>query len=281
MKTRITILLVLTTLFAFALSAQMQLPRPSPKASLTQTVGLTDVTITYSRPGVKDRAIWGALVPYDEVWRTGANEATKITFSNEVSVGGQKLPAATYSLHTIPSKDEWTIIFNKSADQWGSYSYDATQDALRIKVKPEQAPFMEWMLFSIPQMTQNSATIELRWEKLRVPFTIDLDTTGQALKSARSTVDGMWQVPYRAASFAYDSNLDNKEEAMKWIDRSISIKENYWNLRLKANMLARNGDYKGAAAIAERAVKLGKEAKDEASEIAKTEKLIAEWKAKK
>lgn len=281
---RTSILLIILTLVAFAATAQqMQLPRVSQKATVGQTIGFTDVTITYSRPGVKSRAIWGALVPYDQVWRTGANEATQIKFSGDVMINGQKLAAGSYSLHTIPSKDEWTIIFNKVADQWGSYSYDEKQDALRIKVKPEQAPFTEWLQFSFPVATPSSATAELRWESLRVPFTIDADTATQAMKNARAAVENMnnWRTPYNAANYAYDANAGNKDEATKWIERSIALNENFWNLRLKANMLARDGDVKAAIPLAEKAVQLGKEKKEEASEIEKTEKTLTEWKAKK
>ena len=135
---RKTIFAVLALATAVPLAAQQSqapkivMPRVSPKASLMQTVGLTDVTITYSRPGVKGRTIWGGLVPYDKVWRTGANEATKITFSNDVMINGQKLAAGTYSLHTIPAQSgDWTLAFNSVANQWGSFNYDQTKDALR------------------------------------------------------------------------------------------------------------------------------------------------------
>ena len=171
------------TIFALALTAalpiaaqqaapQLKLPRASQKQVLTQTVGLTDVTITYSRPGVKGRQIFGALVPYDQVWRTGANEATTISFSDDVTINGQALPKGTYSLHTIPGKDEWTVVFNNTANQWGSFNYDATKDALRVKAKPQAAPFAEWMTFEIPQLAPDSATIQIHWEKLAVPFTV-------------------------------------------------------------------------------------------------------------
>src|SRR5438876_1248992 len=159
-------------LIAFPLAAQqtpapqLRTPRASQKQVVTQTVGFTDVTITYSRPGVKGRQIWGGLVPYDKVWRTGANEATTISFSDDVMINSQPLPKGTYSLHTIPGRDSWTIIFNKTANQWGSFNYDAAQDALRVTVKPEKADFREWMSFDVPQLSTDSATVALRWENL-------------------------------------------------------------------------------------------------------------------
>jgi len=274
---------VLTLLVASFMFAQdLKLPRVSQKASVTQTVGLTEVTITYSRPGVKGRAIWGGLVPYDKVWRTGANEATTISFSDDVKIGGQSLPAGTYSLHTIPAKEEWTIIINSAANQWGSYEYDQSKDAIRIKVKPQEGPHQEWMMFSFTDVQTSSATVEFAWEKLRVPFKCETDTNTKAVANIKKAFEGMndWLIPYRAADFAFTANLDNKAETMKWIDQSITLNENYWNLRLKAAMLARDGKTKDAVAVAEKAVKLGKENKDEPSEVEKTEKQIAEWKGR-
>lgn len=261
--------------------ADLKLPRVSQKATVMQTVGLTDVTIMYNRPGVKGRVIWGGLVPYDEVWRTGANEATSITFTEAVKINGKPLPAGTYSVHTIPGKSTWTVIFNKAAEQWGSYEYDAAKDALRIQVDPKPGAHQEWMTFAFTDVAHDSATVELAWEKLRVPFRIETDTTNQALANIKKELSGQvkdWETPYGAASFAFNAKLDNRAEQMKWIDQSIGLEENYWNLRLKASMLEQEGKRKDAVAIAEKAVKIGKESKDPASEIAKTEKLIAEWK---
>jgi hypothetical protein len=262
--------------------AELKLPRVSQKSTVTQTVGLTDITITYSRPGVKGRVIWGGLVPYDQVWRTGANEATSIVFSQDVTINGKPLPAGTYSLHTIPGKTSWTIIFNKKADQWGSYEYDATQDALRVQAAPASGPNQEWMEFSFPELTTDAATVELAWEKVRVPFKIETKTTEQALASIRQALAGEvkeWNVPYGAASFAFNNNLDNKPEAMKWVDQSIALKEVFWNLRLKAQMLGKDGKTKDAVAVGEKAVIVGKTDEDAAGEIPKLEKQIADWKA--
>jgi Protein of unknown function (DUF2911) len=160
----ISLLAAGTTLAALAQQPPaFSTPQPSPKATSTQRIGLTDMTIVYSRPGVKGRAIWGTLVPYDKVWRTGANEATTFAVSDDVKVNGQVLPKGKYSLHTIPGKDEWIIIFNKTADQWGSFSYDMAQDALRVKVKPEAANFCESMSFDVPEVSTDSAKVVIRW----------------------------------------------------------------------------------------------------------------------
>ncbi len=158
--------------------------RVSPTASVSQTIGFTDVTINYSRPGVKGRKIWGGLVPYDKVWRAGANEATKITFSKEVWINGNKLLAGSYAFFTIPTQNEWTLIFNKVADTWGAFSYDKNkaQDALKIKVKPVKHDFQEWLEYNFSNMDvqkagmKNSANVNLDWEKLRVSFKVETET---------------------------------------------------------------------------------------------------------
>lgn len=148
--------------------------RVSPKAEVMQTVGFTDIRIVYSRPGIKGRTIWGKLVPYDAVWRAGANEATKITFSTDVTVEGKKLKKGSYSFFAIPGKNEWTLIFNKVADQWGAFEYNESDDALRIKVKTEKAIWQEWLSYTINKATDTSAVIRLEWEKIKVPFKVDV-----------------------------------------------------------------------------------------------------------
>lgn len=148
--------------------------RISPKAEVMQTVGFTDVRIVYSRPGIRGRTIWGKLVPYDAVWRAGANEATKITFSTDVTVEGKKLKKGSYSLFAIPGKNEWTLIFNKVADQWGAFEYNESDDALRVKVKTEKAIWQEWLSYTINKATDTSAVIRLEWEKIKVPFKVEV-----------------------------------------------------------------------------------------------------------
>ena len=257
-------------------------PRVSPKQVLTQTVGLTEVTITYSRPGVKNRPVWGGLVPYDKVWRTGANEATNIAFSDDVMINGQALPKGTYSLHTIPGQTEWTLIFNKTANQWGSFTYDAAQDALRVKVRPQAASMVEWMMFDVPDLAMDKATFELRWEKLAVPFTVSTNTSQKVLAEARAAVAAAkaddWRTPMRAAQFADEAGLA-RDDAAKWLDASIKAQENINNLYLKARMQSKAGDRAGAIATAERAIAKGTDKDKE--EIEEIRKNIAVWKMTK
>jgi hypothetical protein len=269
---RKSLILVALLVFATAAAAQQQLnlPRVSPKASLMQTVGTTDITINYNRPGVKGRTIWGGLVPYDQVWRTGANEATTIEFSEDVLINGQRLPKGLYSLHTVPGRDQWTVIFNKTAKQWGSYSYDQAQDALRITVKPERAEFREWMGFEVQDMTMDTARIALRWENVSVPFTVDTQSTQRAFEAAEKAInaagDSRWLLPYRAADFAFNNN--RTAEAQKWLDMSLKEKETIANLWLKARMLNARGQKADALRTAEAAIaKAGPNDQDFATEI--------------
>lgn len=267
-----TLLLAATTSFA-----QIQTPRPSPKASLMQNVGLTEITINYNRPGVKGRAIWGALVPYDKVWRTGANEATTIELSSDVWINGNKLTKGLYSLHTIPGTDEWTVIFNSVAEQWGSYSYDAAKDALRVKVKPEAADHREWLTFEIPEMTTDTAKIALRWEKIVVPFTVDTKSTERTMAQLRTAMNPDWRTPYQAANFAFDNKGAATEAEMSaWIEQSLKTNQNIGNLWLRARMAERAGNKAEAIKYGEMAIAAATpQQADFASEVRKT---VDSWK---
>ncbi len=289
--------------------AQVRTPRPSQKASVMQTIGVTDVTITYSRPGVKGRRIWGdalpsqeakgeatlddqnarpkdaPIVPWGHAWRTGANEATQFVVTDDVLINGQKLPAGSYSLHTIPNKDEWTIIFNSVANQWGSFNYDPAKDTLRVKVKPETVnDNQEWLAYSFDPVGDNSAQVNIRWEKLRVPFKVEVpDVKALTLQKARAAVAAAkpddWRTPFQAANYVLTSDdKANAAEAMGWLEQSIKVKETYQNLASKARVLAAQGKTAEAVVIGEKAVVLGKEAKANTSNL---EKDIAAWKAKK
>ena len=302
-------LLIISATFA---SAQLRLPIPSQNASVKQTIGITDVTITYSRPGVKGRTIWGepaatapkgeatldgstdglngtALVPYGHMWRTGANTATLFVVSDDVLINGQPLAAGSYSLHSIPGKDEWTYIFNGTANQWGSFSYDAKKDTLRVKSKPQWvADSQETMMFVIDPAVDNSATVSLRWEKIRVPFTIEVkDMPTLVLSKARVSVAEAkpddWQTPYRAAVYA-DRNK-SAADASKWFDQSIkavdtliAAKPTFQNMSAKATVLLAAGKKTEALAAAEKALVVGKAEKADTSAL---EKRIADIKAGK
>lgn len=255
--------------------AQVQYPRPSPNASVSQTVGLTEVEIVYSRPSKRGRQIFGGLVPYGRVWRTGANEPTVIRFSDEVTVNGQPLAAGSYSIHTIPGEEQWTLIFNRNADRSGGYSYDVAQDALRIDVRPRQSDHPhEVMTFAFPRVTSDSAEVVLAWDGLMVPFTIGTDTSARVLRSIRSALD--WRIPFQAANWAHENRVAGAD-AMSWIDRSIALEPTWPNLRLKARMLAAEGRNREAVTAGERAVRTAK-AMSNPPDTRSFEAEIAEWK---
>jgi hypothetical protein len=301
----------LVALSAAAVSAQVRTPRPSQKASVMQTVGVTDLTITYSRPGVKGRSIWGdppagatgtatlddarvrpkeqVIVPYGHVWRTGANEATTFTTTDDVLVNGQPLKAGTYSLHTIPGRDEWTIIFNGDPGQWGSFTYDEKKDVLRVKAKPQAvAENQEWLLYTFDPVTENTAQVNIRWEKLRVPFTVEVrDVKALTVEKLRAAVAAAkpddWRTPLQAANYVFVNNVTaSNEEAMQWLDKSLKTKETVGNLYTKARVLAATGKPADAVAAAEKALQLAKAPNSgaDAASIADLEKTIAGWKSK-
>jgi hypothetical protein len=303
--------LLLLVLFAAPFASaqnqpQVTLPRPSQKASVMQRIGVTDVTITYSRPGVKGRVIWGEpvtaqagtkgeatlddqtirpkgapIVPWGHAWRTGANEATTFVVTDDVLINGQKLPAGSYSLHTIPAKDEWTIIFNSIANQWGSFNYDPAKDTLRVKAKPEWGEHSkEWLEFWIDPVNANSAQVNLRWEKVRVPFTVEVPNVEavwrgkvDAMIAANPTSEA---IPLQVAG-AYAGD-DKWDEALAWTDKSIKVKETFRNLSAKATYLYLAGRKDQAFAVADQAIAKGKADK---VDTAGFEKRVATWKSGK
>lgn len=273
-KTIITFLLLLTAMSAFA---QVRMPRVSPSAALSQTVGLTDITIKYNRPGVKGRTIWGDLVPFDKVWRTGANEATTISFSEDVSVNGQKLGRGTYSLHTVPGREEWTVIFNNVVDQWGSYSYDEAKDALRVKVKPETASHMEWMAFEVPEMSTDTAKIVLRWERVAVPFTVDTKSVERTMTSLKNAMNPDWRAAFNAAQFAFDNkNAATDAEMNAWLEQSLRANQNISNLYLKARIAARAGNKADAVKYGDMAIAAATPAQKNFADVVRAD--VERWK---
>ena len=312
---------VLVTLATASLALAQQppkvrLPQASPAATVSQTIGITDVSITYHRPAVKGRMVWGdisadkvaalikanavaptaegegtvdgapgtgkdfPIAPNGHVWRAGANEATKITISDDVLINGQKLAAGAYSIHIIPGKDEFTVAFNKTSDQWGSFRYDAKQDALRVKAKPTWLKdSQEQLSYDIPALTANSAQVIVRWEKMSLPFTIEVPNQDSLVRAkidaavAASPNDPAVTLAVANAYF----NDDKLEEAMSWVEKSIKVKETFANLRTKANLLLNMNKKPEAFAVAEHAVVVGKA---EGADTSRFEKAIADLKAK-
>jgi hypothetical protein len=315
----ITSFSVLALFFACSTFAAAQqrppLPRPSTKATVMQQIGTTDIAVTYSRPAVKGRPIFGdapesmkarakgemtldnsnerkpgePIVPYGYIWRAGANEATMFTAADDVLINGQHLAACKNSLHMIPSKEDWTLVFNKDDGQWGSFTYDPAKDALRVKTKAETVgDVQEALAYSIEPVNDKAARVSLRWERLRVPFTVEVkDVVGSTMAKLRAYVAGAKAddpAPYvNAANYAKNNKLT--DDAAKWFDAAlkasdeqIKAKPNFANYGRRANILVAAGRMQDALIAAEKAVEIGKAEKVDTSAL---EKRIADMKAGK
>src|SRR5256886_1437283 len=240
-----TILIAALASLAVGVSARadLKLPDLSQLAATKQRIGLTDIKITYHRPLVNGRKIWGGLVPLGEVWRAGANENTTIEVSDPVSVERQPLPKGTYGLHMIPAADTWTVIFSKMSIAWGSYTYTQAEDALRVTVKPRPNEMEEALEYEFEDVKPESATITLKWEKLAVPFKIavsDETIVANIRGQLRGIAQYEWQSLNAAAQFCLTKKT-NFDEALKWVERSIQIEERFENLSTKADLLKANG----------------------------------------
>jgi tetratricopeptide (TPR) repeat protein len=229
---------------------ELNIPRVSQRGTVTQRLGLTDITITYHRPAVGGREIWGKTVPYEKVWRGGANENTTISFTDDVSVEGKPLAVGTYGLHMIPNKDEWTVIFSKNSTSWGSFSYDEKEDALRVTVKPHAAESTEYLTYVFDEVKPDSAAATLRWEKLAVPFHVSVDNKAVVLRSIKNelrSVGGFTWAGYdEAANWCVDNNYE-LEQALKWEDTSIQNEERFENLETKSRIYEAMGRKDDAA----------------------------------
>ena len=248
---------------AAAQGPPLDLPRPSPAASVAQRVGLTDFDIDYSRPAVRDREVWGGLVPWDQVWRAGANENTVLTASTRFRVEGHELPAGSDGLHMIPARDGWTLIVSKISTNWGSFSYDAAHDALRVPVRPEAAPFVESLLYTFDDPTDRAVTASLRWAELRVPFRLEVDTPELVVESLKLQLFGLpqffWQRWNDAARYALGQKV-HLDLATQWVERSIAMNDNFTNRSTQAELLELQGKSAEAKAILDAALPRATEA---------------------
>lgn len=277
-KTLIAMAIALSSTAAFA---AIDLPQPSPASVLTQAVGVSKVTITYHRPGVKGRAIWGELVPYGQVWRLGANEATTIELSHDAKIAGNAVPAGKYSLFAIPSEKDWTLVVNKQPEQWGAYSYKQENDVVRFNVKPSSGDPVEWMQFTMTPKPAGAIVVEMAWEKLRISFPVEFDTEKIVWANIDATLaksdpndDKSWDNYHTAARYALDSGK-RMDDAMKWID--IAMKhESFWNYELKGRLLQKQGKTAEAIPLMQKAMETakGKAPQEYIDGLAKT---VAGW----
>jgi hypothetical protein len=249
-------LLLSTAVLSLSMVAQ-DMPQPSPNASVMQRVGLTDVTVAYSRPAVNKRVIFGDLVPYNELWRTGANKITTITLSTDAKLAGQDLKAGTYSMLTVPEADQWTVIFNKNTEMWGTGGYKQSEDAMRVRVPVGQGTFTERFTISIENMTDNSADLIFAWSttKVVVPITVDTEKLVEAGLN-KSLMDAARTC--RSAAEASQKAKDY-DKALMYIDQSIALNDYWYTNWIKAQILAAKGDKKAAKTQGEKAIKMGEE----------------------
>jgi tetratricopeptide (TPR) repeat protein len=286
MKTRLLrscLCLASALLAAASLSAQapkIEFPAASPAATLKQRVGLTDIEVNYSRPGLKGRVVVGNIDPFGKVWRTGANNATRISFSTPVKLQGSSLDAGTYELFTIPGKDEWTVILQKAGKQWGAYQYKQENDALRVTAKPVVlANPVETFTIDINDIRDESATLNLSWADWRVPVKLEVDVIGKLVPQIETVMaSDAAKKPYaQAAMFYRDHDLDLKK-ALAWINAAIAEQPDaYYYVYHKAKILAKMGDKEGAIKLARQSIAMAAKdtgpAKDEYTRL--NEALIA------
>lgn len=252
-------------LFAFAAShsasAQLKLPQPSPEAFVKQTIGLTDISITYHAPGVKGRKIFGSLVPYGQLWRAGANEATVIRFSDDLFLNNERVPAGSYSVFILPESDTlWNLVLNKDTTLWGLEGYNELDDVAYLRVKPKKASFHETMQFNFTDIGINSGNLNLVWENTKISIHIETEIEKKALANIKKALaeasDDDWYIWAQSAEYMMQKK-EHHEMALKWINKSIAIKENFFNNWIKARLYAYNQEFQMAASITAKAIQLG------------------------
>lgn len=280
-KLRILGITLLTLVVMQAQAQELELPQPSPWAQVSQKYGLSQVTVTYSRPAMKGRKIFGGLVPYGEMWRTGANKAVELKLEGDNRINGQQIEPGAYSLFTIPGQTEWTIIINKNTELWGTGGYKQEEDVMRFTVKPGTCASTESFTIGFANVKEKSLTVELSWETTKVSF----DITTEIVEQGKANIDAAIQAAENtmglyndAAEFYLDNNLDAKI-ALEWAKKSVAQRERYWNLYTLARAYAANGMKKEAVETAERSLTLSNEAKN--TGFSQTiEKSLTEWKGK-
>jgi len=271
--------LLLTVACSFGALAQIQTPAASPEQTLTQSVGLSSVTVQYSRPAMRGRTIFGDLVPMDKLWRTGANKNTLVTFESDATVGGSPLKAGTYALYTVPSKDEWTVYFYTDTENWGlPKPWDENKIAAVFKVKAQSLDSsVESFTITIDKVTDSGAHLTISWENTSVAIPFGFDTESAVMQTIERTMNGPAAGDYYQAAVYYLNADKDINKAKTWIDKAIAMSEPaYWYYRQKALIYAKSGDKKGAIAAAERSMELAQAAGNQ-DYVAMNKKSLAEW----
>ncbi len=274
--------LAILLITATAMMAQVEVPAPSPLSKIEQKVGLTDVTVEYSRPGAKNRRVFGKLVPFGEMWRTGANASTKVTFSEDVQVEGQRLEKGTYALYTIPGEEEWEVIFYKDVSHWGVPSeYDETQEAVRATVMSEEIPWtIETFVIDIGSLRDATAIMTLGWESTLVPIKIEFKTGSMVEEKIAKVLAGPTARDYYLSARYYFSNDKDLEQAKEWIEIANEKDAKFWQLRLESLIHAKLDDIDEAIRTAKASMKMAEEAGNN-NYVRMNKASIEEWMASK
>lgn len=274
------ILLFSALMLTVSIQAQIETPQSSPFQKIEQKVGLTDVTLEYSRPSMKGRTIFGDLVPHDKMWRTGANASTKITFGDDVEVGGKTLTAGTYAIYTKPGNSSWEVYFYSDASGWGlPEKWDDSKVAAQVSVQVYPFPMdVETMTITFDDLKNDEATLGLLWEKTYIGVPIKFNTDQTVTASIQKTMNGPSANDYYAAAVYYFEAGKDVNQAKSWIDKSIEMNKDpkFWQLRQKALIYAKAGDKKGAIEAAKKSMELAKAAGN-TDYIAMNEKSLKEW----
>lgn len=273
------VLALASLMFTVTLAAEIQLPEASPEATVSQAVGISKVSIAYHRPAVKGRKVWGDLVPLGQVWRLGANDATTIQLSHDAVIHGNKVPAGTYALFAIPSASEWTYILNKESKQWGAYFYKADQDVVRFTVKPEAVEMREWFdIDLVPLNDGRTMRVDVAWEKVRAPFTVEFDVEGMVWKQIDeklATPTATWEDFHQATRYALTTGK-RLDDATRWIETAMKT-ESFWNYELKGVLLHRFGRTEEALPLMQKAKELAR-GKAPQEWLDGVDKTVAGWK---
>lgn len=270
--------LLFAALFSSALVVAQDLPQPSPPGELEQVVGLTKVEVEYARPSAKGRKVFGELVPYDKVWRTGANLCTTIEIDSDIQIEENTLPAGKYSIFTTPGLDVWVIHFNKNVELWGEGDRKPEEDVLSVKVKPGTCEFTETFTITIGELAEDNATLELRWENTRVPVKISADATPLALRNINKAVNDPaadFRVFHNSARFLVDRKLD-PPAALKYAQMSVDKEMKFWNMHTLALAQAQNGQYAKAIETATKSMDMAQKVNYEAY-VTMNKQKIEEW----
>ncbi|MEH6537678.1 MAG: DUF2911 domain-containing protein [Psychroserpens sp.] len=260
LESKMAVLLFTLLLSTVTFAQNVTLPNVSQKSVITQRLGLSDVTITYHSPSVQGRQVFGGIVPYDQIWRAGANENTTIQFTHDAKVEGKTIPAGTYGLYIVPKEDSAILLFSKYNKSWGTNVPDEIDLAIKVTVKPETIPFQEWLSYDFTDRGSKSITATLQWEKTQIPFKIEYDVNKIVVDNFRHELKGVagfgWRGHMQAASFCLQNDI-NLDEAMTWADKSIASSKGFSNLQVKAGLLFKKGDVAGSEKIMNEAVPTG------------------------